>query len=375
MIRVTHIIKATSLAGAERHLMILLPTLIPHGIQPSLIVLIEPEHPLDDYVHELEQRGVTARQVVIEGDIDLRLAWKIRQALKAFQPDIVHTHLIHADLFGMIGAKLAGIRPVVSSRHNDNPFRRRMALRLLHRGLWAMSAKGIAISESIRQFCVEVEGASPNKMVTIHYGIHSEEAEHPLPLARETLRAELNLPPNAFIFGYMCRLIEQKGIAYGLEAFAQIAPDYPHAYTVIAGKGALAEALQAQAIRLGLAERVRFLGWRSEPTATLAGYDVLMMPSLWEGFGLVLLEAMANGLPVIGSAVSAIPEVVQHGQTGLLVPPRDVAQLAQAMRHLLDEPTTRHTLQQNACLRLASHFSADRMAQQTATLYQQILGS
>ena len=372
MIRVTHIIKATSVAGAERHLMILLPALMPLGIQPSLIVLIEPEHPLDDYVHMLERRGVAVQQIEIERDVDFGLAWKIRQALKAFQPDIVHTHLIHADLFGMIGAKLAGIQSVVSSRHNDNPFRRKLALRLLHRGLWAMSAKGIGISDSIRQFCIEVEGASPHKMLTIHYGIHPSETEHPTPLARATLREELNLPANAFIFGYMCRLIEQKGIAYGLEAFAQIAPDYPHAYTVIAGKGILAESLQAQATRLGLGERVRFIGWRSEPTATLAGYDVLMMPSLWEGFGLVLLEAMANGLPVIGSAVSAIPEVVQHGESGLLVPPRDVDQLAQAMRRLLDEPITLHTMQQNARLRLATHFHADRMAMQTATLYQQV---
>ena len=372
MIRVTHIIKATSVAGAERHLLILLPALIPLGVQPSLIVLIEPEHPLEDYVQTLKGLGVAVQQIVIEGDIDLGLAWKLRHALQALQPDVVHTHLIHADLFGMIGAKLAGIRHVISSRHNDNPFRRRMALRLLHRGLWGMSAGGIGISDSIRQFCIEVEGASPDKLITIHYGIHADQTAHPTAPARQRLREELKLPPNAFIFGYMCRLIEQKGIRYGLEAFAQIAPHYPHAYTVIAGKGALMPSLQAQVADLGLAERVHFLGWRTEPTATLAGYDVLMMPSLWEGFGLVMLEAMANGLPIIGSAVSAIPEVVAHGESGLLVPPRDVDQLAQAMRRLLDEPTTLQAMQQHARARLASHFNADRMAMQTVEFYHRV---
>ena len=155
--------------------------------------------------------------------------------------------------------------------------------------------------------------------------------------ARAALRGELQLPPDALLVGMVCRLIEQKGVVYGLRAFARIAPQFPSAHLVIAGDGPRRAALESEAKTLGVADRVHFLGWRDDAPPVLAALDVLLMPSLWEGFGLVMLEAMAQTVPIIGSAVSAIPEVMVDGETGRLVPPRDVGALAQALGELLDD--------------------------------------
>ncbi len=170
----------------------------------------------------------------------------------------------------------------------------------------------------------------------------------------------------------VCRLIDQKGVAYGLRAFARIAPQFAAAHLVIAGDGSRRRALEAEAKALGVTDRVHFLGWRDDAAQVLAALDVLLMPSLWEGFGLVMLEAMAQTVPIIGSAVSAIPEVVIDGETGLLVPPRDVAGLANALTTLLtDAPLRRHMglLGQD---RVETIFSVEQMVADTLAVYSKL---
>ncbi|MEO0562082.1 MAG: glycosyltransferase family 4 protein, partial [Chloroflexota bacterium] len=136
------------------------------------------------------------------------------------------------------------------------------------------------------------------------------------------------------------------------------------------GDGALRAELEAEADALDL--RAHFIGWVPEPTGTLAGYDLLLMPSLWEGFGLVMLEAMAQRIPIIASRVSAIPEVVVDGETGLLALPRDVDELASALDALLRDDTRRAAFGEAAYNRLLTDFSAARMAAETAAVYQQV---
>jgi glycosyltransferase involved in cell wall biosynthesis len=165
-------------------------------------------------------------------------------------------------------------------------------------------------------------------------------------------------------------LIEQKGVRYGLQAFQQIAEVFPQAHLVIAGKGPLQDELEQQTT---LGERVHFLGWRDDVPTLLAALDVLIAPSLWEGFGLVLLEAMAQQTPIIGSAVSAIPEVVKHGETGLLVPPRDVDALAEALHQLLRDRPLRQHMGLLGRDRLETQFSAARMVEETVALYHTLL--
>lgn len=369
-----HIIKVTRIAGAETHLLALTGGLAARHIDTRIILLTEPGRPMENFVQAAAERGVRVDRLTIRGDADPLLLPQLRRTLHMIAPRIVHTHLLHADVYGIPAARLAGVPVVITSRHNDNAFRRRAGIRQMNRGLWSLVDAGIAISDSMKRFAVEVEGAPAHKMQTIRYGLEyqprSPEAAAAL---RHEVRRELTIDDDDPVIGMACRLVEQKGVPYAIEAFGRVAEQFPDALLVIAGDGPLRLELRSQVNHSGLRGRVLFLGWRQDVARLMAAYDVLLMPSLWEGFGLVTLEAMAQGVPVIASRVSALPEIIREGETGLLVPPRDVAGLAEALTLLLADRPLRQHMGLLAEDRIESQFTAARMIDQTITLYKQLL--
>lgn len=371
--RVIHLSKMTGAAGSEGHLLALLPGLRARGVDARLWMLVEPGNPVQDYVDRAEALGVPVERVIIRRHFDPGLWRWLAVRLRDARPDLVHTHLIHADLYGIPAARWAGVRGVVSSRHNDDRFRRWLPVRALSRWLWRQADAGIAISEAIRRFAIAYEGVSPQKIHTIHYGLDPASVHAP-PDARTRLRQELGLPADAPLVGSVCRLIEQKGLDNALDGFAQVAAEFPAAHYAIAGDGPLRGALEAQAARLGVADRVHFLGWRADAPAIFAALDVLLAPSRWEGFGLVFLEAMALGVPVISTRVSAIPEVIADGETGWLVPPDDPAAIAGALRAALADPDERCRRGEAGRARLESQFTVDAMVERTLAVYRGVVG-
>ena len=368
MTRVLHLIKVTSIAGAETHLLTLLPGLRAQGFDARLLVLVEPGKPMHDFLQLAAERDVPAESVVIQRDLAPHLVPHLRDRFRASAPRIIHTHLQHADLYGIPAARLARVPAIVSTRHNENAFRRRLPLKLTNRMLWRMVKAGIAISDSVRRFAIEVEGAPQHCVHTIYYGLPVDPTrDEQRPHLRTVIRETLNIPPDAPVVGMACRLVEQKGVAYGLQAFQQIAARFPQARLVIAGDGPLRKLLENEARPLG--EQVHFLGWRDDVPQLMAAFDVFLMPSLWEGFGLVALEAMAQRVPVIASAVSSLPEIIVPGETGLLVSPRDTAALAEALTLLLSDRALALHMGLMGEDRLETHFSASRMVEQTARLY------
>lgn len=373
---VTHLIKATRLSGAERHLLILLPRLQALGVNVRLILLTEAKHPMTTMVAQAEAAGISTQCVTIGRGLDARAFGRVADALRAQPFDILHTHLIHADTLGMLLAWRGRVKVLISTRHNDDAFRHHLPIRLLNALNWRTLKAGIVISAALAHFNASVENAPASKIHTIPYGIdYAPLATDRIAAARAALRAELGVPADALLVGMMCRLTEQKGVTYGIAGFAQVAQDFPQAHLLIAGDGELLESLRAQARAAGLAARVHFVGWRTDSIGTLAGLDVFLMPSLWEGFGLVLLEAMAARLPIVASHVSAIPEIVTHGETGYLVAARDEGAIAHALRLLLADRSLRAYLGQNGEDRLEQLFSAQVMAVRTRAVYEACLAN
>lgn len=369
--RVIHLSKMTGAAGSEGHLLALLPGLRARGVDARLWVLVEPDTPLDEYLARAGALGVPAERLTIRRDLDPALLWNLARHLRRERPDILHTHLIHADLYGVLAARLARVPRVVSSRHNDDRFRTRLPVRLLNRALWRGIDAGIAISGAIRAFSLRVEGAPADRLHTVPYGL--DPATVPAqPDARAALRAALGLPAEALLVGSVCRLVEQKGLIYALRGFAAVAGEIPGAHYVIAGDGPLRSTLEAEARALGVSERVHFLGWRDDAHAVFAALDVFLAPSLWEGFGLVFLEAMAHRLPVISTTVSAIPEIVVDGETGWLVPPRDADALAGALRAALTDAAMRQARGANGRARLEAEFTVEAMVERTLAVYRSL---
>jgi glycosyltransferase involved in cell wall biosynthesis len=361
----------TGTAGSEGHLLVLIAGLRAAGLDARLWILVEPDKPVQGYVDRAQALGIPVERLIIRRDLDPALWRELVRRFRETRPDMVHTHLLHADLHGITAARRAGVPLVVSSRHNDDRFRRYLPVRLLHRWLWNRTHAGIAISEAIRQFSIIVEGVPADKIHTVHYGLDPATIQAP-PDARAQLRATLHLPENTLLIGSVCRLIEQKGLIYGLRGFAQIVAQFPDVHYVIAGDGAQRETLEAEVRALNLVERVHFLGWRSDAYAVFAALDLLLAPSLWEGFGLVFLEAMALSVPILSTRVSAIPEIVLDGETGWLIPPRDSAATAAALREALSDPITLRARGLQGRRRLDAHFTVTAMVERTLTIYRSL---
>lgn len=369
--RVTHIIKVTRVSGAENHLLELLKGLRERGLDVRLVVMVERDNPMEEMVSQAEARGIATARLTISRDADWPLLWRLRRLLRRQQPDIVHTHLVHADLFGYVAAKFAGLPCVVSSRHNDDQFRYRARWRRIHRHYWRRINAGIAISAALRTFAIEIEGAPAGKLSVVNYGLKTSWlSDNEIQAAQSKLRAELKLESDTLLMGMVCRLVKQKGIAYALEATRRIQAEHPNAHLVIAGDGKLAAELRRLAAALGITDRVHWLGWRRDAADLMAAFDLLLVPSLWEGFGLVLLEAMAGRTPVIASRVSAIPEVVIDGETGILIAPRDVDALTRALARLLNDRALRKHMGLLGAARLEERFSIARMVEGTIAVYQ-----
>lgn len=366
--KIIHLSKMTGTAGSEGHLLVLLEGLRARGEDAQLWILVEPGNPVTDYATRAQALGIPVERILILHHLDPSLWLRLARRLHAARPAVVHTHLLHADLYGIPAARLARVPHVVSSRHNDDTFRRKRIVRWLNRWLWSQTDAGIAISDAIQRFSIEVEGAAPHKLHTVHYGLSPASVSAPAG-ARTELCEALGLPADALIIGSVCRLIEQKGLSYAIEGFARIARHVPEAHYVIAGDGDQRATLERLAREAGVVDRVHFLGWRRDAHAVFAALDVLLAPSLWEGFGLVFLEAMALSVPVISTTVSAIPEVIVDGQTGWLVPPRDAEAIAAALQDALTHPAEMRRRGTAGRARLEAQFTVEAMVDRTQQIY------
>jgi glycosyltransferase involved in cell wall biosynthesis len=166
----------------------------------------------------------------------------------------------------------------------------------------------------------------------------------------------------------------QKGHRFAIEAARSVVPRFPQLHLLFVGDGAERAGLQALAAESGVGEHIHFLGSRDDVPELLASCDSFVLPSLWEGLPMALIEAMASGLPVIATEVSGTRQVMLHGETGLLVPPGDAAALAGAMGALLSEPATAQAMGAAARRRVETAFSAQRQAEDHVALYWQAVG-
>jgi glycosyltransferase involved in cell wall biosynthesis len=351
--RVVHVHRIAGIGGSERHLLTLLPALATAGIEASFVGLDGGGDPAPFYA-ELERADIAHRVASVR---------RLRRAIASFEPDLVHTHLVHADVFGAVAA---GRRPLVSTKHNDDPFRAG-PFRFVERALTRRAQAVITITEALARFQIERVGLPREKLTVVRYGLDA-----PPPAWADN--PSLPLPSSARVLLGVGRLVRQKGYDVALQAFASIRERHPEAVLVIVGEGTERPQLERQRQELRLGESLHLPGRAGDVTAWLQRADVLVHPARWEGFGLVLLEAMLASLPVVATRVSAIPEIVADGETGLLVAADDPAALAGALGRVLDEPALAVRLGEAGLARARSDFSVERMAKATVEVYRRALG-
>jgi glycosyltransferase involved in cell wall biosynthesis len=359
-VRVLHLHKLKGVSGSEGHLLALLPALRAAGIDARFLGLDVEGSDARRFYDRLDELEVPYRRVPCGLHVSPRMARDVIRAVRAEGPELLHTHLVHADVYGAI-AGLATRTPSVSTRHNDDryllgPFR------YVDRAFARRARKLIAISDAVRSF-LERAGHDPRKLVTIHYGLDE------LPAARsQPSPAEAGVPTEAPLALAVGRLIEQKDHATLLRAFARVWRRQPEARLAILGAGPLERPTRELVEELGLAESVTLPG-RTEIRDWLERADVFVHSSRWEGFGIVLLEAMLAGLPVVATRVSAVPEVVVHRKTGALVEPGDAEALAAELGGLLADPERARRLGEAGRERARAEFSVARMVERTLEVY------
>ena len=351
--KVDHVHRIRGIGGSERHLLTLLPALAERGVETVFVGLDDPAWNAADFYGALR---VPATRISSPRDLDPLLLLRLARVLEA---DVVHTHLVHADVYGGVAARLRGAR-LVSTKHNDDPFRTG-PFRHVELGLASTTDRIIAVTESLRRFTVERVGVPAAKVETIHYGLD----DLPEPWGENPPDG---VPEGARVLLAVARLTTQKGLDVAIRTLSLLPDD---TVLVALGEGPDRARLEGLARDLGVERRVFLPGRVPDVAAWLRRATLLVHPARWEGFGLGVLEAMLAGLPVVASNVSSLPELVVDAETGYLVRPDDPSALALGVARALEQPD----LGAAGLERARREFSVARMADRTLALYEAILGS
>ena len=369
--RVLHVQKVAGIGGSERHLLTLLPALQRNGVEVRMVALATGR--ALDFTGALRARGVDTAVVPAGADASPRVVGGLVREIRRFAPDLVHTHLIHADTHGQLAAWLARV-PGVSSIHSTHRFYARQPWRTPARLAGRLACRTIAISDHVARFVTRIGLARPERVRVVPYGIEAggwtlSDDE------RRRARATFGLAPDAFVVGMAARLIPYKGHALLLEAAARLAPAMPQLRVLIAGEGPQRVQLERVAARLP-AGLVRFLGFVPNVPAFMNACDVLAfltMPELSEGFGLAALEGMAARRPVVVTRVGPLPDVVADREAGLVVDPRSPDELARALAALAEDPVLRVRLADGGRIRARGTFGLAAMVDRTLDVYREVV--
>ena len=353
--RILHVVKVAGISGAENHLMLLLPSLAARGFDVAAVMLHEGEAGAGEFAMRLEAGGVPVEDVRLSRTFDPRVVAHILRRARSDRPDVLHTHLVHADFHALPAGRLARVPALVSTKHGFNAFRDGKVFAAADRTVASLADVHIAISAGLARYLGANEGFDPGSFEVVHYGIEARPEPPALPGA-----------PRLAIVG---RLIPIKGHDVVLRAVARARARLPGLTLEIAGDGELEPELRATAARLGLDDAVSFLGRVAPADPVLERAEVVVVPSFGEGFGMVALEAMERGRPVIASDVGGLPEIVADGRTGILVPPGDVDALAGAIVALAGDPARAAAMGAAGRARALEEFSQERCTERIAALY------
>jgi glycosyltransferase involved in cell wall biosynthesis len=332
-------------------------------------------------LQQLGQSGVSVFQVpplvrVINPVLDAWATVSLWRLLRRVRPEVVHTHTSKAGAVGRLAAWLARVPVVIHTPHGHifYGYYGRFLSTLLcfaERLLARLTDRIVTLTDRGAHEHVQYNIASPQKFVTIHGGIDLAQVRS-VQVDPAVKRKELGLPPEGPIIGTVGRLVPIKGHTWLLRAVPRVLSEFPQVRVVLIGDGPMQDELKELAAELGISPHVVFLGTRPDIPECLAALDLFVLPSLNEGMGRVLLEAMAVGCPVVATRVGGIPDIVADGTTGLLVPPRDDRALAEAILILLQDPSRRAAYGEAARRHVDGRFEVETMVRKIERLYDEV---
>jgi glycosyltransferase involved in cell wall biosynthesis len=371
-VRVLHIQKVKGIGGSERHLLTLLPALREVGIDARMCVLECGDGAR--FTALMRDRGVPTTAVPMDRNGDPRVLARLFRLLRRERPDLVHTHLVHADTLGLVAARGLGVR-AVSSMHGTPAFYTREPYRSVGRATGRLARRRIAISRAVAAHISRLSLAPSGSVRVVYYGIDATQWTLD-PGQRVKVRASLGVSDGTFAVGIASRLIPGKGHETVIDAVAATARLGHPVQLLVAGDGEHRPVLEERA-RSAPSGSVRFLGFLADVREFMHACDVVTfptLPTLGEGFGLAALEAMAASRPVVASDVGSLPEVVDDGVTGIIVPAGSAEHLRAALVALATDTGQRAKMGAAGAARAVREFSIERMVRETTSVYREVVG-
>jgi glycosyltransferase involved in cell wall biosynthesis len=354
---VLHLQKVAGISGSEAHLLSLLPRLRERGWDVRMLMLHENEPGAWDFARALRARGVQLDAIRLRADVDPIAFAQLTSYLVRHRPAILHTHLVHADAYGLLAGTVARVPLRFSTKHGFNEFREAPYFGVADRAFASLAHVHIAISRGLARYLEDVEGFDGESFEIVHYGIDPDGEP----------KAYGGGVPRLLCVG---RLIPIKGHIVLLRAFAEAKRELPELELAIAGRGPLEHALKALALELGIADSVRFLGHVSPIQAAIENAAAVVVPSMGEGFGMVALEAMERSRPVIAAAIGGLGELVRDGETGVLVPAGEVEPLREAIVRVAGDLELARRMGEAGRARALSRFLQVFCTERTELLYE-----
>jgi glycosyltransferase involved in cell wall biosynthesis len=370
---VLHLLTSSAFGGAEEHALSILTAIREYGFEPylaapaTLIAAMEPG---------LSAAGVKCIPLEFSSRLDVLTGARLLRFIRREKIALLHCHLFTASLFGAGVARMAGVGAVLETCHGPEVWRMGKGLRSsfwVDRQVGRLVDRYIAVSHAAAHHLTETKKVPKSKISVIHNGRDLDRFAPTDARRRIATRAALGLRDEPAVLT-LARLDDQKGHRHLLEALAVLAPRRPSLVTLLAGEGPLEQSLRAQRALLGIADRVRFLGYRRDVPELLEAADLVVLPSLYEGLPLVAIEALAAQRPIVATEVDGTPEVVIHERTGLLVPPANPLALAAAIERLIDNPELAARLASDGRKFVQENFAVQRQIEQTAALYSELTG-
>jgi glycosyltransferase involved in cell wall biosynthesis len=377
---VLQLVDNLDIGGAQEVVATLAKHLAGAGHRP--VIATFRDGPLRSYFEELGIPVVflpRRRHSVLALPLFVRDMVRIRQELTTtiarYDIDVVQTHLVRSlDFLTTTLRSKDGLPLVYWTFHNSDFTLRREHLsrhgwllkpkQIVYRFLYRLTSRRVsgvvAVSDDVRTSILDRIGPLDDKIVVIANGVDVD--RYGDSIERDEVRAEIGLDPNAFVMVMVATFKKQKGHVYLIDAAAEVLPHHPEARILLIGDGELRPEMERRVRSVHIADAVRFLGSRHDVARILAASDIFVLPSLWEGLPMALLEAMASGLPCIATTVSGTKQVIVPEVTGLLVPPGNTFALRDAMVTMLTAPERARPMGAAGRRRVSSEFSAHKQA-------------
>jgi L-malate glycosyltransferase len=363
-----HIDTARTWRGGQNQVLLTVNGLREIGQRAALVA-----HP-DGELRRRAAEGLELVPLAPRMEMDLHAAWKLARVVKRWRPDVLHAHDPHGIAMAALALSLGssnrgsnGAAPaLVASRRVDFHLQNNSFSRWKHRQVDCF----IAASEAIRHMLLH-DGVPEDRTVTVHEGI---DVDHVLAAPVVDVHAAFFLPHGAPVVGNVAALVPHKGQRHLIEAAHLVVQQMPDARFVILGEGELREHLERQVKEYRLEKHVLLPGFRTDVLGCMKSFDLVAMSSVTEGLGTSLLDAMAASRPIVATRAGGIPEIVEDGLNGVLVPPRDHREMARQIVRLLGDAALRQRMGEAGLARVRKDFTVERMVERTAAVYARVAG-